>query len=665
MNYNVSKRFCLQAIGACLLLMITACKPIETTENPTLQPETENLAIEPPPGTLMSWWDGSTIAYIPQSEFIMGDPEATEGDNIPAHTVSVDGFWIQQTEVTNRMYAQCVAAGVCQAPTPDPSYPDHYTQALYANHPVASPTWQEAVDYCTWIGGKLPSEAEWELTARGDTSNPYPWGVQAPNCSRLNFFSCIPQFSTTLVGSYPLGLSPFNAADMAGNVFEWVNDLYGQDYYAISPTENPTGPENGEFRVVRSSSFRSKAESVPVILRFHQDPETGRADLGFRCMLSEETVNNPPAPICATLSYEPIPREPPSIPSHATSSPAFSLDVFCGLDGNGDQYGSAIIHFESGTDVESLAITSSQGTLHCTQDANDPLMFTCVGSALQPGNTVAIEACPAFPQTCPCQIEGLTTSQEGSHIRVNWHAAPQECAKKNLLQLQCDGVNVSSIIVPGAQTELVIDDCPQPNTSQKVCVSCIDPDDKLGEPACSGQVSSQTLTCPVFYKFNPATNMCEYQPIGLVQCVAPDVAVPGYGCLPAPQSGNCPVGFYAASYNDQPVCISPGGPHCQGPLCMATCPEGLVFNEALFCCEYPPDMAPVCPAGYAFDPDHSTCVPTIVTPAGCTSITLVVPDCPKEQPGPTGCLVTDTSTGGRFCAVPCPVGVPNFGSCTP
>lgn len=682
MNHKVLKNLCLQILAAFLLLLtITACTPAEPTKSPTetpteapiLPPEpspTEVATFELPASTLMSWWDGGSIVYVPGGGFVMGDPKATEGDNIPAHPVRVNSFWIHRTEVTNRMYAQCVAAGVCQPPIPDPNYPNYYPNAEYANHPVANVTWQDSVDYCTWIGGRLPSEAEWEWVARGDTGDPYPWGEQEPNCSRLDFLGCTPLGTSVQVGSYLLGLSPIKAADMAGNVFEWVNDRYSEDYYAVSPAENPSGPQSGDFRVVRSSSFLSKAEFVPVTLRFNQDPEVGRADLGFRCILSGEAVNNPPEPVCTTLSYEPIPRQPPSIQIPAYKPPAFSVDTYCRLEGNGNQVSSAVITFETGTDVANLEIASPQGTIGCIQDVN-PLLFTCIGSALKPGNPLTIKACntlletvPLTPQTCPCKIEGLTAAMEGTHIRVKWNQASQACSDKIFLRLQCDGAVNYNVSLPGSQTELVIDACPLPYTNQRVCVSCIDPDGNPSESACSDLPYLPPPTCPVFYKFNSLTKLCEYQPMMLVQCSAPDVAIPGYGCLPAPQSGNCPVGYYDASYKNQPVCIPSGGPLCQGPTCPATCPAGLVFNESLFCCEYPQNIPPVCPVEYVFDPDQDACVPAFQIPAGCTSVTAMVPVCKPEQPGPTGCLIM-SPTGGQSCVSPCPVGVGNKGPCTP
>jgi Sulfatase-modifying factor enzyme 1 len=679
MKTQLPKHLFLQILAAVMLLTVTTCKPAEPTQVPTDTPEPTPTVIptfELPDGTPLSWWDGSTIVYVPGGEFVMGDPKATQGDNIPAHPVRVDSFWIHRIEVTNRMYAQCVAAGVCQPPTPDPNYPNHYPKAEYADHPVASVTWQQAVDYCTWIGGRLPSEAEWEWAARGSTGEFYPWGKQDPNCSRLNFLGCTLLGTTDRVGSFPLGLSSFNVADMAGNINEWVNDRYGKDYYASSPAENPTGPASGEFRVFRSSSFRSKAGDLPVTLRFHQDPKAGQADLGFRCIVSGESVANPPPPACTTLSFVPVQRQPPEAPLHASKLPSFSLDAYCNLLADGTKYGTAMLKFDPGTDIYNLEVTSPQGTLDCLPDANHPQTLNCSGSALQPGKSVTVKACASLLQTSGTCINGLTATQEGNHIRLKWNEPPQGCCNKILVQLQCDGAAKSSVTLPGTQTEIVIDGCPQPFNSQKVCVTCLDQNNKPGEPACYEMAVQPTPTavpivptCPVFYKYNSLTKMCEYRPGGLVACDPPDVVVPGYGCLPAPQSGNCPDGYYEASYKNQPVCVPASGPKCKDSVCMAPCPKGLIFNEAQLCCENPPAMAPVCPAGYDFDPAVDGCVSEYQTPPVCTVLEGMVPDCKPEQHngggGPTGCLIKNTSTGGLDCKIPCPVGVVNYGSCKP
>jgi hypothetical protein len=362
------------------------------------------------------------------------------------------------------------------------------------------------------------------------------------------------------------------------------------------------------------------------------------------------------------------------------------LEPYCRLRDNTYQYGTAVIQFEAGTDVSDLEISSPQGSLNCTPDANDPLRFTCVGSALQPGKAVTIEVCNtphlriSLSSACPSKIEGLLCTQEGTRIRAKWDQAPQDCCDKILVRLQCDGVDKMSLVLPGSQTEIVIDGCPQPYTTEKVCLSCIDQNGNPGEPACSELPNAPTAiplptatpilgpVCPDFYEFNPDTNLCEYRPTGLGRCDSPHVAVPGYGCLPAPRSGNCPVGYFEASYNNQPICVPVGGPRCQGTTCPARCPVGLVLDEARLCCEYPPDVPPVCPAGYVFDSARAACVLGSSVPTGCTSITVMVPECKPEQPGqsgPTGCLIPQPPMGALSCVAPCPVGVTNYGPCTP
>jgi formylglycine-generating enzyme required for sulfatase activity len=173
--------------------------------------------------------------------------------------------------------------------------------------------------------------------------------------------------------------------------------------------------------------------------------------------------------------------------------------------------------------------------------------------------------------------------------------------------------------------------------------------------------------CPIFYHFDMTTNLCTYGVPQLVQCMPPDMVIPGYGCLPPPQDGECPAGSYVATYLNNPVCIPAGGPKCQGQFCPATCPPGLVFNEGNYCCDYPVDMQPTCPPGYSYNATTKTCQPATQIQPACTTITTLVPLCPTRVPR-VGCWIRSMASTGapsKTCVYPCPVGVANEGPCNP
>jgi len=215
------------------------------------------------------------MVYVPAGEFIMGSDEG-DSDEQPVHTVYLDAFYIDKTEVTNAQYRKCVEAGACDAPS-DTIY---YDDGNYAQRPVVFVNWYQADDYCRWAGKRLPSEAEWEKAARGTDGRTYPWG-EGIDCDHAQYYGC--GGGTVPVGSRPKGASPYGVLDMAGNVWEWVADWYGKDYYSRSPGRNPSGSDSGEYRVLRGGSWSSEAYVVRSAYRHWNDPGSRGSGVGFRC----------------------------------------------------------------------------------------------------------------------------------------------------------------------------------------------------------------------------------------------------------------------------------------------------------------------------------------------------------------------------------------------
>ena len=171
---------------------------------------------------MVSETDGMVLVYVPAGEFRMGsagsDSQAQDNEK-PQHTVYLDAFWMDRTEVTNALYALCVKAGACQPPlSVNYSWREsYYGNSQYDGYPVVYVSWKDAAAYCEWAGRWLPTEAEWEKAARGTDGRLYPWGNAEPDANRLNFNGNV---DARAVGSYPSGASPYGALDMAGNVWE-------------------------------------------------------------------------------------------------------------------------------------------------------------------------------------------------------------------------------------------------------------------------------------------------------------------------------------------------------------------------------------------------------------------------------------------------------------
>jgi formylglycine-generating enzyme required for sulfatase activity len=225
--------------------------------------------------------DDAIYVYVPKGTFNMGSTRG-EGDEQPIHPVTLDAYWIMRTEVTNAHYIRCVTSGSCSRPNPG-----RWQDETYADHPITNVNWAQANAYCMWSDARLPTEAEWEKAARGADGRIYPWGNDSPSyvLALANYKNYVG--STNAVGNYPAGASPYGVLDMAGNVWEWVNDWYADDYYAQSLEYNPTGPSSGERRVLRGGSWSSHASYIRADSRHSSNPGQQINNIGFRCVRSE------------------------------------------------------------------------------------------------------------------------------------------------------------------------------------------------------------------------------------------------------------------------------------------------------------------------------------------------------------------------------------------
>lgn len=276
----------LRGFATLLLVALAACAPASTPAvqdggqppTPSLQPV--NLTgPEMKVGSSVLYADGTVLVPVPAGNFTMG----ADGPDNPAHPVNLPDFWIYSTKVTNRQYAYCVAMGRCTPPTRthNPAFDD----PLRSNDPMVGVDHAQATAYCDFLHARLPTEAEWEKTARGPDAAIYPWGDAAPGCDLLNYGTCVG--ATTPVNNYPQGRSYYHAFQMEGNALEWVADWYQADYYLNAPTDDPQGPANGRDRVVRSSAFNSGGNQTQAFNRFHANPGTQRDNLGFRCVVED------------------------------------------------------------------------------------------------------------------------------------------------------------------------------------------------------------------------------------------------------------------------------------------------------------------------------------------------------------------------------------------
>ena len=267
--------------------------------------------------TQVSQKDGMTMVYVPAGDFLMGSAGGDGNANeYPQNSQKLDAFWIDQTEVTNNMFALFINDSnyKTQAEIGGQSYSfaDNKWQLVegadwahpfgpttsisgFENYPVAHVSWKDALAYCEWAGRSLPTEAQWEKAARGTIGSIYPWGDQAPTGDLVNFADSSSHFSTSdknindgyefsaPVGSFPSGASVYGVLDIAGNVWEWVSSLaQGYPYSSTDGRENPVPIGN---RVLRGGSWFDTPVSLRTADRYEFDQTYVGLNTGFRCAL--------------------------------------------------------------------------------------------------------------------------------------------------------------------------------------------------------------------------------------------------------------------------------------------------------------------------------------------------------------------------------------------
>ena len=221
-----------------------------------------------------------SMALVPAGEFTMGSATG-DADEQPVHKVYVDAFFMDMHLLSVAQYARFLENTHHDAP----SEWSLMNRSQNQNRPVANVNWVDAEAYCKWAGKRLPTEAEWEKAARGTDGRTYPWGNEPPTGLHANSGKEVwnNHAVVTPVGFFEEGKSPYGIYDMAGNVWEWVGDWYDKDYYKASPSQNPTGPPMGLYKVIRGGSWGSSRNSLRSSNRETHLTSFQGFGTGFRC----------------------------------------------------------------------------------------------------------------------------------------------------------------------------------------------------------------------------------------------------------------------------------------------------------------------------------------------------------------------------------------------
>jgi len=254
---------------------------------------------------------------VPEGVLLRG-ATADEGDDdeTPPGQVELGGFFIDRYEVTNEEYSQCIEAGVCRPPMELDE--DRFGSA---RQPVVGVSWFDAANFCRWAGKRLPTEAEWERAARGDDRRTYPWGDEPPSCERAAYTEC-DRYGPAEVGGRSAGAGPFGTQDLAGNVWEWVQDWYAPRYYPPGPEGTHQGPPAGRQRVLRGGSWHYGRAFIRAGNRHRDEPAHRTPTYGIRCAYSPPPPTPPPGAAASGGDAGGINRDSGSYRGRGDASPA-------------------------------------------------------------------------------------------------------------------------------------------------------------------------------------------------------------------------------------------------------------------------------------------------------------------------------------------------------
>jgi formylglycine-generating enzyme required for sulfatase activity len=244
------------------------------------------------------------VCEVKASEFVMGDANPDRPEQCPARVVELGVFSMDEREISNADWEECVNAGACEEA---PSWCESLVP--YQEHdqlPVVCISWYEALDYCEWVGGRLPTEAEWEKAARGTDGPLWPWGNLSPSCATANFryVADYCKGGVVAVGSYEFPIdaetpisetaSGFGLLDVTGNAWEWTADWFDAGWYRDAEDIDPAGPEScsldvgGEreeclYKVIRGGAWNTTQDTTRTTSRSFIDPAISDDNISFRC----------------------------------------------------------------------------------------------------------------------------------------------------------------------------------------------------------------------------------------------------------------------------------------------------------------------------------------------------------------------------------------------